>query len=187
MPGRESFKSAEWAVINEAIAAAVSENNRGLRDDLREFRTDIKADLGGLRGDVGKMQVQLSQGDGMFKLMDQRVKWLEDDHERERAAAERNGLMGDTSRIAKVLADAKARDKTSDDSGKRYKDDKDRLLISPKVINAFILAFVAAAGASIWAVLQHAFSPPDPAPAAVAPSTHPAVARPADPGTATGP
>lgn len=197
--GREAFRSAEWVVIQESIQnsvqAAVAESNRALREDLKEFRSDIKGDFNGLKIEVGRMQVQLSQGDGMFKLQEQRVKWLEEAHraaEEEERERERAGLLGDTTRLQRAISDAEARkraDKTSDDSGKRRSDDKDRPLISPKVFNAFFLAFAAAAGATVWALIEHAFTASPPAPPQVAPSVAPTSPTPTHsplPGAATG-
>lgn len=180
MPPREHFRSGEWLAVQQEIAAAVDKSlqgqREGIRQDLREFRDEIKNDVGGLRKEVSEMRLGMVQGDGMFKLLNQRMTWLEGEHEKREQLEQsrlRNAHLTDTSRISRILADAK----TGKPPSERPSDsDRPKLLINPKVINAAILAFAAAGGASLWALLEHALSPTAPAapvpPTEIAPSTH---------------
>lgn len=183
MPPNNRFNSGEWLSVQQEIQAAVqaalgnalTAQREGIRSDLREFRDEIKGEVSGLRHDVGELKVGMAQGDGMFKLINQRVLWLENENERkDHAEQERARLahQGDTSRINRALEAAQGKARRED--GDRNSD-RNKLLINPKVINAVILAFATACGASLWAILEHALAPTTPpptvsAPTAVAPS-----------------
>ncbi len=153
MPPRE-FRTAsgEWSMVQEAIHQAVSASmvaqRESFRDEMKEFRTEVRQDFDELKDNDTKIQAQLSAGNTMFQLLEQRLEWVE--------GGQHNRADGDTTKINRAIAAAMPLEPRTGKS--------ERSLISQKVINAVILAFAAAMGASIWAFVEHALSDPKPAP-----------------------
>ncbi len=130
-----------------------------LKSDFEDLRTDIKSEFTGINERIGEMRTDLADGKTSFALINQRMTLEKEARDREQTEKRRR----DNTPAKNYLVQPPA-------SG----DPDDRPLIPTKVVNALILAAVAAAGASLWALgsawlSDKVATPAKTAPAAVAP------------------
>ncbi len=189
-----SSRSGELNLIHEAIQVAVqstiqamgSGNGPGMeqcREELDTIKTEIRQEFGALRNnvavefstireDLAGVKADLAEGKTEFALLNQRMDL--DDKARERQQNDDRDRRKRDATPTKGYRYAQAQPSYTNPA-LQPDPPEEKPLIPAKILNAIILALVAAAGATLWSVISSALWPiPKTAPVTapvIAPST----------------
>lgn len=195
-----SSRSGEINILNEAIQVAVqstiqacmangSGSGAGMeqcREELDSIKQELRGEFGALRANIGVefsairqdivgVKADLAEGKTAFALINQRMQLEKEARERELASDRERRKRDVTPTKGYRYASAPQPSYVNPALGA---DPEEKPLIPAKILNAIILAAVAAAGAALWGVLSASIWPTPKAIPDQPPKTAPALVPP---------